>query len=88
MNDGKLPKRASIINVRVGADAKRDFEALLEQMGMNISVAVNILVRQMLIEGGLPFKPSIHPNGGRRDSELIAIEERLRDLEIEFREAE
>ena len=46
------------INVRVDEDVKRKAEFLLEKMGMNISTAVNMLLKQMIMDESLPFQPS------------------------------
>ena len=46
------------ISIRMDADLKSAAEALFEELGMNLSTAFNIFVRQSLREGGIPFKIS------------------------------
>ena len=46
------------INVRVDEEVKRNAEFLLDKMGMNISTAVNMLLKQMLMDEALPFQPT------------------------------
>lgn len=45
----------SNISIRMDAQLKADAEALFESMGMNISTAFNIFVRQCLREERIPF---------------------------------
>ena len=43
------------ISIRMDAELKTAAEALFEELGMNLSTAFNIFVRQSLREGGIPF---------------------------------
>ena len=44
------------ISIRMDSELKVAAEALYEELGMNLSTAFNIFVRQSLREGGIPFK--------------------------------
>ena len=46
----------SNINIRMDSNLKAAAEALYEELGMNLSTAFNIFVRQSLRERGIPFK--------------------------------
>ena len=46
------------ISIRMDKDLKTAAESLFEELGMNLSTAFNIFVRQSLREGGIPFKIS------------------------------
>lgn len=52
-------KQTTTVNVRVDVDLKREVESVCENLGMNISTAVNMFFRQMLMNDGLPFKPTL-----------------------------
>ena len=43
------------ISIRMDTELKNAAEALFEELGMNISTAFNIFVRQSLRERGIPF---------------------------------
>ena len=45
----------SVISVRVDEDIKRDVESLYNELGLNISTAVNMFFRQSLRERAIPF---------------------------------
>ena len=56
------------ISIRMDADLKAQADALFNELGMNLSTAFNIFVRQSLREGRIPFDISLNqPN-----SETIA----------------
>ena len=51
------------ISIRIDAELKAQADALFAELGMNISTAFNIFVRQSLREGGLPFNVTLNqPN--------------------------
>ena len=56
------------ISIRMDAELKAAAEALFEELGMNLSTAFNIFVRQSLREGGIPFMIS----EGKPNKETVA----------------
>ena len=44
------------ISIRMDSDLKAQADALFGELGMNLSTAFNIFVRQSLRERGIPFK--------------------------------
>lgn len=51
------------ISIRMDADLKAQADALFAELGMSISTAFNIFVRQALREGKIPFEISLNqPN--------------------------
>ena len=62
----------SNLNIRVDADVKRRAEAICAELGMNLSTAVNIFLRQTVQQEGMPFAVKLHrPNA----ETLAAMEE-------------
>lgn len=50
-------------SVRMDTDLKKDCEALFGELGMNLTTAINVFLRQSLRTGGLPFEVRIErPN--------------------------
>ena len=65
------------ISIRMDSELKAQADALFGELGMNLSTAFNIFVRQSLREGGIPFDISLaQPNketaAALRESERIA----------------
>lgn len=64
------------INFRVDEKLKTDAEAVLAEMGLNMSSALNIFLQQMVNKRALPFKvEALDPFYSRANQELL--EERL-----------
>ncbi len=56
------------ISIRMDSSLKTQADALFAELGMNLSTAFNIFVRQALREGRIPFEISLN----RPNSETIA----------------
>lgn len=44
------------VNIRVDEELKRQVESLFADMGLNMTTAVNVFLRQVLRTGGIPFE--------------------------------
>ncbi|MBO5756268.1 MAG: type II toxin-antitoxin system RelB/DinJ family antitoxin [Clostridia bacterium] len=42
-------------NISIDAETKAQAQAMLADLGMDLSTAVNIFLKQMVYEGGIPF---------------------------------
>jgi DNA-damage-inducible protein J len=64
------------LNIRIDRDLKVEADAILNKMGMNLSTAVNVFVRQIVQERAIPFKIYL-------DEELTKAEllRRIKNLE-------
>jgi DNA-damage-inducible protein J len=43
------------VNIRIEDDLKEQADAIFKELGMNMTTAFNIFVRQTVREGGIPF---------------------------------
>lgn len=43
------------INIRLDEDLKKEFSSLCENLGLNISTAINIFIKKSVNEWGIPF---------------------------------
>jgi DNA-damage-inducible protein J len=48
-------KQNACVNVRVAKNVKTDAESVLSKLGLTMSDAVNIYLRQIALKGGIPF---------------------------------
>ncbi len=61
--DDSMAGSTTNISIRMDSDLKAQADALFNELGMNISTAFNIFVRQSLREGRIPFEISLNqPN--------------------------
>ena len=61
--------------IRIDEDVKREATELLEGLGLNLSDAMNIFLRQIILVGGLPFSVT-YPN--YKPEVTLAMEEAKR----------
>lgn len=51
------------MNIRMDTDVKKQAEALFGEIGMNMTTAINIFLKQSIRENGIPFELKINqPN--------------------------
>lgn len=50
-----MAKSTTNISIRMDSELKAEAESLFNELGMNLTTAFNIFVRQSLREGGIPF---------------------------------
>ncbi|MBQ7902056.1 MAG: type II toxin-antitoxin system RelB/DinJ family antitoxin [Clostridia bacterium] len=51
------------MNIRMDAEVKKQAEALFSEIGMNMTTAINIFLKQSIRENGIPFEIKIsRPN--------------------------
>ena len=48
--------KATNLNIRIDRDLKIQADKLFSDMGMNLTTAVNVFVRQAVLERAIPFK--------------------------------
>jgi DNA-damage-inducible protein J len=53
------------LNIKIDRDLKAQADRLFNEMGMNLTTAVNVFVRQAVLERAIPFKiyRSVEPAG-------------------------
>ncbi|MDR6939670.1 type II toxin-antitoxin system RelB/DinJ family antitoxin [Arcanobacterium hippocoleae] len=67
--------------IRIDADVKIQATQLFSKLGLDMSSAVNVFLRQCLMRGGLPFDVAVLPNDSEIENvsraELNEISERI-----------
>lgn len=82
------------ISIRMDTELKAEAEELFDALGMNLSTAFNIFVRQAIREGGIPFRigldrPNKETMAAMLEAERIARDPTVKgydDLDELFRE--
>lgn len=59
-------EKNATINVRINPQVKHDAENILTQLGLSMSTAIEVFLRQVTLTGGLPFQLSLP----KEDSQL------------------
>ena len=74
------------ISIRMDTELKAQAEALFNELGMNLSTAFNIFVRQAVREGRIPFeirleRPNRETAAAMREAEWIARDPEVKGYE-------
>jgi len=69
----------SNVSFRIDSDLKSQADALFSQLGMNMTTAFNIFLRQSVREGCIPFDITINTPNSDTVAAMIEAERMLRD---------
>ena len=70
------------ISIRMDSDLKIQADKLFNELGMNLSTAFNIFVRQSLLEGRIPFNISLNQPNAETLEALQEAERIARDPNV------
>ncbi len=70
------------ISIRMDAELKAQADELFAELGMSLSTAFNIFVRQSLREGGLPFAPRLERPNKETAAAMLEAERIARDPNV------
>lgn len=70
------------ISIRMDTELKAQADALFAELGMNISTAFNIFVRQSLREGGLPFDVTLNQPNKETIAAMLEAERIAKDPSV------
>lgn len=61
----------STVNIRMDEDIKREFDRVCNELGINMSIAINILAKKMIREERIPFEVSVDPFYVKSNTEAL-----------------
>ena len=70
------------ISIRMDANLKAQADALFAELGMNLSTAFNIFVRQSLREGRIPFDISLNQPNSETVTAMLEAERIAKDSSV------
>ena len=70
------------ISIRMDSELKKQADLLFEELGMNITTAFNVFVRQALREGGIPFDITINNPNKKTVAAMIEAERIAKDSDV------
>ena len=73
------------ISIRMDADLKAQADALFTELGMNLTTAFNIFVRQSLREGGIPFEVRLEQPNKETVAAMLEAERIAKDPSVKGR---
>ena len=66
-------------SVRMDSDIKKQCEAMYGELGVNLTTAINVFLRQSLREGGFPFDVRLSNPNAETIAALVESERLLKD---------
>lgn len=67
-------------SVRMDSDIKKQCESLYGELGINLTTAINVFLRQSLRAGGFPFDVRIEQPNKETTAALLEAENIIRDF--------
>ena len=68
-------QKSTTLNLRVNPDVKRRAEEVLSQLGMPMSTAIDIYLKQISLTGGIPFAVTLPKAPVSINADLMAADE-------------
>lgn len=69
-------------SVRMDSDLKRECEALYSELGMTLTTAINVFLRQSLRTGGLPFEVKLEKPNKETIAAMLEAERIAKDPSV------
>lgn len=63
------------INIRVDEDLKKEAEKIYSEMGMNLTTAINVFLKQSVHDHSIPFQPNLHNPLNKKAREEVENDE-------------
>ncbi|MCL2120876.1 MAG: type II toxin-antitoxin system RelB/DinJ family antitoxin [Clostridiales bacterium] len=69
------------VNIRMDDSLKEKADSLFEELGLNMTTAVNIFVRQVIRQGGIPFEITTKIDPFYSESNLRVLRQSIQDAD-------
>ncbi len=76
-----MASNVSNVSFRIDSELKKQADALFAQLGMNMTTAFNIFLRQTVREGGIPFEITINKPNAETVAALLEAQQLMSDSE-------
>jgi len=69
------------LNIRIDKELKEQAEKFFNELGLNMTTAFNIFVRQSLRQGGIPFEITLNTDPFYNPANMKTLRQSIRDAE-------
>ena len=69
------------VNIRIDDKLKEQADMLFSELGLNMTTAINMFVRQAVRQGGIPFGITINADPFYSDSNLNILRQSIKDAD-------
>jgi DNA-damage-inducible protein J len=78
---GGIMAETTNLNIRIDKKLKEQAETFFGELGLNMTTAINIFVRQSLRQGKIPFEISISPDPVYSPSNLAVLRRSIQEAD-------
>lgn len=61
-----MPSNIPATTIRIEPEVKREASAILDELGLSMSAAMNMFLRAVIREGGMPFEMKVSKDVNRQ----------------------
>lgn len=61
-----MPSNIPATTIRIEPEVKREASVILDELGLSMSTAMNMFLRAVIREGGMPFEMKVSKDADRR----------------------
>ena len=61
-----MPSNIPATTIRIKPEVKREASAILDELGLSMSTAMNMFLRAVIREGGMPFEMKVSKDANRQ----------------------
>ncbi len=76
------------VNIRMDDSLKDKADKLFEELGLNMTTAFNIFIRQVVRQGGIPFDITVKTDPFYRSSNMKVLRQSIADMDAGINVAE
>ena len=69
-------------SVRMDSDIKKECEALYGELGLNLTTAINVFLRQSIRAGGFPFEVRLDQPNRETAAAMLEVERIAKDPDV------
>ena len=80
-------EKTATLNIRVKPGIKENAERIISELGISMSSAIDMYLRQIILVGGIPFDIIIPEAPDSLNADFMSDEEFLKDLEEGIKDA-
>ena len=67
------------VNIRIDDNLKEKADSLFEELGLNMTTAINMFVRQVIRQGGIPFEITTKTDPFYSEANLRVLRQSIKD---------
>ncbi|MBR2214830.1 MAG: type II toxin-antitoxin system RelB/DinJ family antitoxin [Selenomonadaceae bacterium] len=74
------------LNLRINPEVKREAEVVLSALGLSMTAAINIYLKQIALRGAIPFELSLPPAPNGVNADLMTKDELIAAIDLGLRD--